>query len=87
MKNILQTPYRALARSADTPTIPAWASKRSVYRAGQETLYVAETSDLSAAQSDLDTLRDLGWIVDVKPLDLDGSARITMRRAAESRVA
>lgn len=68
-----QTPYRALGMMT-----PDWVTKRSVVRAGHATYYVAETGKLTDARSDLETLRGLGWTVDVHPLGFDGSARITM---------
>ena len=68
-----QTPYRALGMMT-----PGWVAKRSVVRAGHATYYVAETTALSDARVDLDTLRGLGWTVDVHPLGFDGSARSTM---------
>lgn len=85
--SILQTPYRALNDAKETPTIPSWATKRAVYRGGHETYYVAETNSVDSARGDIDTLEQLGWIVEVHPLALDGSARITMHYPAESRVA
>lgn len=77
-----QTPYRALGASvsSDAPQtlIPAWAGKRSVFRAGHATHYVVETESVKDAQADLHTLESLGWVVDVHPLNLTGAARISM---------
>lgn len=82
MTTTILTPYRALhtvaGDRAPQQLIPEWAHKRSVFRAGHATYYVVETQDIASAKSDLDTLATLGWNVDVHPLGLDGSARITM---------
>lgn len=77
-----KTPYRALGNAKGSfqakTVIPEWASKRSVIRAGNATYYVVDAEHLGSARSDLALLESLGWVVEVKHLNLDGAARITM---------
>lgn len=60
----LRTPYHDLGE-AGTPRIPAWASRRSVYRSAGRTLYLVETDRLEAARRDLAALRRNGWEVQI----------------------
>lgn len=79
-QRIARTPYHALDQDtkAGVVQIPAWAEKRSVYRAEGRTLYIVETADLDEARTDLATISRAGWDVDVEPLG--EGARISLTR-------
>lgn len=84
-----QTPYRALHTLAgeNGQLIPTWADKREVFRSGHRTHYVVETTQLAKARRDLANLEQQGWMVSIQPLNLDGSARISMTASENSRAA
>jgi hypothetical protein len=84
-KPLTATPFHTLSRTTK-PHVPEWVAKRQVVRAGNRTVYLIDTQNLSEAMRDLNRLRGSGWDVHIDSLR-NNSARVSLSQDSFARAA